>query len=61
MRQFRMQAYFHKEYEGLEMIFMRDGANKADRHKSRAPINQRPTDGPTDQPIKRLIELRARD
>ena len=32
--------------------------NKADRHKSRAPRKQRRTDGPTDQPTERLIELR---
>ena len=35
--------------------------NKADRHKSHAPRKQRPTDGQTDGPTKRLIQLRARD
>ena len=43
--------------------------NKARRHKSRAPSNQRPTDQPTDQrtdrltnrPTERLIESHARD
>ena len=28
----------------------RCGCNKADRHTSRAPSEQRPTDGPTDRP-----------
>ena len=39
--------------------------NKADRHKSRAPRNQRRTDrqtnGRTDEPTKRLLESHARD
>ena len=35
--------------------------NKANRHKSRAPRKQRPTDRPTDGPTERLIESCARD
>ena len=35
--------------------------NKADRHKTRAPIVQRRTDRLTDRPTERLIESRARD
>ena len=39
--------------------------SKADRHKSRAPSNQRSTDGPTEQrtnrPTKWLLESHARN
>ena len=31
-----------------------NGLNKADRHKSRAPSNQFPTDQPTDRPTDRV-------
>ena len=37
------------------------GINKADRHKSRAPSNQFPTDRQTDRPTEWLIKSRARD
>ena len=50
-----LRSYKHGSYK----------KNKADRRKSRAPSNQRRTngltDGLTDLPTKRLIELRARD
>ena len=38
-----------------------ESGNKADRHKSRAPSNQFPTDGRTDRPTEWPIESRARD
>ena len=45
----------------LEAEKGQNSTNKADRHKSRAPSYQRPTDQPTDRPTKRLIESPARD
>ena len=35
--------------------------NRADRHKSRVPSQERRTDGQTDRPTERLIESSARD